>query len=359
QMSAWYVMSALGFYQPCPGNDKLTIRFPLFKKVNLTINDTNKISFIKNIDVNIKDTIFCFKNGRKKVGSITCTFESDFNSLFSVQENEFVIANIPPSNSLIRAVCGGTGNSKRILNLKAPLIISNHNKPFIDSTLITLKTFNDEIEDDPDNPFNLFYSLNDNVFVRYVKPFYITNNSNIKALVNFDDKIKSNLSTAHFYKRPHNYSIQLNCKYNKQYTADGDDGIIDGQYGDKDWRKGGWQGYQAQDFEAVIDMKEVKQFAEISANFLQDTRSWILFPTKVEFYTSDDNINFKLAETIDNTISPQDYNVQTKKLKVKTQKEFSTARYIKIKAFNYGKLPEWHAGKGDDAFIFIDEIEIK
>lgn len=36
-----------------------------------------------------------------------------------------------------------------------------------------------------------------------------------------------------------------------------------------------------------------------------------------------------------------------------------SARYIKIKAYNYGKLPEWHAGKGDDAFIFIDEIEIK
>jgi hypothetical protein len=84
-----------------------------------------------------------------------------------------------------------------------------------------------------------------------------------------------------------------------------------------------------------------------------------LFPTKVEFYTSTDNINFKLAETIENTISPQDYNVQTQKLKIKTLKEFSTVRYVKIKAYNYGKLPEWHAGKGDDAFIFIDEIEIK
>jgi hypothetical protein len=166
-------------------------------------------------------------------------------------------------------------------------------------------------------------------------------------------------STAHFYRRPHNYSIQLNCKYNKQYTADGDDGIIDGQYGDIDWKKGGWQGYQSQDFEAVIDMKEKKQFAEISANFLQDTRSWILFPKKVEFYISDDNIHFTLAETIENKISPQDYTVQTQQLKVTTQKGNNTARYIKVKAFKYGKLPEWHAGKGDDAFIFIDEIEIK
>jgi outer membrane protein OmpA-like peptidoglycan-associated protein len=34
------------------------------------------------------------------------------------------------------------------------------------------------------------------------------------------------------------------------------------------------------------------------------------------------------------------------------------ARYVKVIAYNYGKLPEWHQGAGGDAFIFIDEIEI-
>ena len=35
------------------------------------------------------------------------------------------------------------------------------------------------------------------------------------------------------------------------------------------------------------------------------------------------------------------------------------ARYVKIIAKNFGKLPEWHQGFGGDAFIFIDEIMIK
>jgi hypothetical protein len=35
------------------------------------------------------------------------------------------------------------------------------------------------------------------------------------------------------------------------------------------------------------------------------------------------------------------------------------ARYIKIAAKNFGKLPEWHLGAGGDAYIFIDEIEVK
>jgi len=256
-------------------------------------------------------------------------------------------------------LCNGYGYN--VLE-SAPLIIGEINKPFTDSLKISIKNVSEFYEDS--NYSIKLYQIDNGNFAKYKSPFYIKKSSKITSYNVYGDEVAiisdtSNLSTAHFYKRPHNYTIQLNCKYNRQYTADGDDGIIDGQYGEINWRKGGWQGYQAQDFEAIIDLKEMKQFAEISANFLQDTRAWILFPTKVEFYTSDDSINFKLAETIENTISPKDYNIQTQKLKVKTTKEFSTARYIKVKAYNCGKLPEWHAGKGDDAFIFIDEIDIK
>jgi len=35
-----------------------------------------------------------------------------------------------------------------------------------------------------------------------------------------------------------------------------------------------------------------------------------------------------------------------------------TARYLRIKAVQYGKLPAWHLGAGGDSHIFIDEIEI-
>jgi hypothetical protein len=34
------------------------------------------------------------------------------------------------------------------------------------------------------------------------------------------------------------------------------------------------------------------------------------------------------------------------------------ARYIRIRAHNYGKIPAWHAGDGGDSWIFVDEIII-
>jgi hypothetical protein len=35
------------------------------------------------------------------------------------------------------------------------------------------------------------------------------------------------------------------------------------------------------------------------------------------------------------------------------------AKYIKIRAINYGKLPKWHLSAGEDAFIFVDEVGVE
>jgi hypothetical protein len=35
------------------------------------------------------------------------------------------------------------------------------------------------------------------------------------------------------------------------------------------------------------------------------------------------------------------------------------ARYVKVKARNFGPIPEWHPGAGYPSFIFIDEITIQ
>ena len=71
-----------------------------------------------------------------------------------------------------------------------------------------------------------------------------------------------------------------------------------------------------------------------------------------------DNLNFALAATVLNTVEPNDNQNQVKEFASKESKKI-TARYIKVKATNFGKLPAWHQGAGGDAFIFIDEITIK
>jgi hypothetical protein len=81
-------------------------------------------------------------------------------------------------------------------------------------------------------------------------------------------------------------------------------------------------------------------------------------PTKVEYYVSSDNVNFSLIGTIENKIDPKQDENQIVNFEYKSNKEVK-AKYVKVKAYNYGKLPNWHQGFGGDAFIFIDEITIK
>ncbi len=42
QMSAWFVLSAMGFYQVCPGQLQYTIGTPLFDKVTINLENGNK-----------------------------------------------------------------------------------------------------------------------------------------------------------------------------------------------------------------------------------------------------------------------------------------------------------------------------
>jgi hypothetical protein len=67
--------------------------------------------------------------------------------------------------------------------------------------------------------------------------------------------------------------------------------------------------------------------------------------------------DYILLNTVENSIDPKDENVQIK--------DFATdvlpteARYVKVKAYFFGKLPKWHQGAGGDSYIFIDEISVK
>ena len=81
-------------------------------------------------------------------------------------------------------------------------------------------------------------------------------------------------------------------------------------------------------------------------------------PTKVDYYVSNDNINYTLIKTIENTIEPKEYENKILDFTFTSEKPV-TAKYVKVIAHNFGKLPEWHQGFGGDAFIFIDEITIK
>jgi hypothetical protein len=193
-------------------------------------------------------------------------------------------------------------------------------------------------------------------FILYKKPFVIKNTTSVKAYAERNGE-KSTIGEAIFNKRPNHWDIQVSSTFTPQYHNGGFSSLIDGIHGTENWRKGDWQGYQGQDFVAVIDMKSQLPIHEIATTFLQDSRSWILMPKKVEYSVSSDNKNFVIVGVVDNTVAPDKTESVIKNFKADILP--TTARYVKVKAYNYGTLPEWHVGAGGQSYIFVDEISIK
>ena len=48
QMSAWYIMSAMGFYSVCPGSNEFALTTPLFEKVTLPLNNGKVLTITAN-----------------------------------------------------------------------------------------------------------------------------------------------------------------------------------------------------------------------------------------------------------------------------------------------------------------------
>ncbi|CAM4290992.1 GH92 family glycosyl hydrolase [Flavobacterium terrigena] len=311
QMSAWYVLSSIGLYQVTPGQDFWqTTDKPYFSKVNVKL-ENGKSHFVS---LPNERTGLLNQEGKETIT------EKSFDKIIPVPT------------------------------------IQTESKSFKDKMKVEIHS---------QNPSDVIYyttndataKLDDRIFIKYTKPFTIDVTTNVFAYTENNGQ-KSNTISGTFYKKPNDYTIKIKSKYDPQYHAGGPDGLLDGIFGDKNWRKGDWQGYQSQDFEAVIDRKEILPITSISANFLQHTRSWIMIPKSVEFYVSNDNINFTLVETLTHSIDPKNYEDEIIH-DFSTSKKITSARYIKVIAKNYGKLPEWHQGAGGDAYIFIDEITVK
>lgn len=311
QMSAWYVLSTLGIYNVTPGQPYWTTTTPYFERATL------------NLEGGIKSVI---TKGTKYEDMRSLGFPNLYSS--NISDASGILIPVPV--------------------IKAP------SKSFAGSMDVAFEG--------ADSSDNIYYRVNDihdsylPPYQLYKSPVKITQSNAVVSFYAERAMQHSDTINAQFFKKPNNYTIAITSKYDKQYSAGGADGLLDGIHGSTNWRKGDWQGYQGQDFEAVIDLQKIQHVQSVTASFLQDTRAWIVLPTRVEFFTSANGITFTPAGTVTHTVDPHDYEVQLKELSTNLN---TKARYIKVKAYNFGTLPQWHQGAGGEAYIFIDEITVK
>ena len=337
QMSAWYVLSAMGFYQVTPATTFYNLGTPLFEKINIHTENGNNFLIHSN---GISDTKFY-------TDAVSSGGQLEYNYIMKGGTYNFGLFDKP---SFIHAVQWSTPG---IIDEKIEVnpVIEGGKMSFQNSRLVKITSIQDA---------KIFYTTDgtdpSEKSLLYKKPLTVNSSEIIKAIA-YNPLGKSFITTAVYKKMEHDWGVKLNTDYEQMYDGGGALGLIDGIHGDTRWQKGNWQGYQKNDVDVTIDMKKISTVLSVSATFLQDTRAWIIMPKEVIIEVSDDGKNFNPISKQENILPIEDLNVRVKTLTVNFPP--IRTRYVRLKAIQYGKLPSWHEGAGGDSHIFIDEIEVK
>jgi predicted alpha-1,2-mannosidase len=356
QMSAWYVFSAAGFYPVTPGSTIYAIGTPLFPEVR--INLEHEISFtIKAPNVSPRNIYIQSATLNGKPYSKSYIAHSKL-----MVGGELVFQMGPHPNEQWGTGRGDEPVARLSTFTPAPPIMP---VPVIKSAGQTFKTDLTIDMQSIEEPATILYTTDGSNPTpssrKFKKPLTIDRTTTIKAVAVHGDRM-SQVATAKFQKIPHDWKLTLRSGYSRQYTGGGDFALIDGIRGTTNWTSGAWQGYWGKDLVAVVDLGKPQTISKLGAGFLQEAGSWIWMPRTVSFEVSLDGQNYVPVLTIPNDVpdgSDPAVNVGT------LAKEFSKniarqqARYVRMTAVNFGKIPAWHPGHGGDAWIFADEIIIE
>ncbi len=346
QMSAWYVLSASGFYEVTPNSAVYTIGTPLFKEVKYHLengktftikapNVSDKNIYVKSVKLNGKKyDKFLFQHPDIEKGGVL----------------EFEMSAVPVKTAFTKYFI--SKDEAKLNKFVAVPLIKGGGRVFDKEQIVSLQTITPKAA--------IYYTTDgstpDANSNRYTKPFPIAKTTKIKAVAVNARGDESSMAEAQFYKKAHDWTVKIFSKYNRQYTGGGDEGLIDGIRGTTNFASGEWQGYQPEDLVAVIDLQRETEIRRVGGGFLQVAQSWIWMPTHIEFEVSSDNVNFRKVADIKTDVPVDDMEPKTRDYVQNIQSV--KARYVRVKAYNLGKIPAWHPGAGSDAFIFVDEIFI-
>ena len=344
QMSAWYVLSALGFYPVTPGTTDYIIGTPLFPSATIHL-ENGKTFLIKAANVN-KDNFYIQSSTLNNTA-----YKRSYLSYFDIAKGGqlgFVMGAKSSAFGSTDLPSTSINDDKIVLSP----VIDGGKMSFKKSATFTISSAQKDV--------NFYYTLDGasptEKSNHYTAAFTIDSTYTVKAVAINTKGERSYVTTASFMKAPNNWMIQIITPFEPQYSAGADDALIDGYRGAVNWRKGSWQGYQT-DVEVIIDLNATETVSKVSTEFLQDTRAWIVIPKKVIIETSMDGKDYQQIYAGEKYLPIEDLNVQIKNIDATFPAV--KARYVKLKAIQYGKLPAWHEGVGGNTHIFVDEISVQ
>jgi hypothetical protein len=174
------------------------------------------------------------------------------------------------------------------------------------------------------------------------------------------DGLTQHRSIAATTKKPNAWTATLvQGVPNPQYRP-GDASLVDGVFGDVDWRKGEWTGVQGED--VVINLEHPKAITarriEVEVSLLKDIKSWIALPKSVELSLVFSNGTVETRQLYFEEALSEQPSAVVRKTASCTAPKRAKLQSVRVKLVNPGVLPSWHPGAGGETFVFVDELTV-
>lgn len=345
QMSAWYIMSAGGFYPVSPGSPVYAFGTPLFPEMRYKL-ENGKTFTIRAKNVSPKNS---YVLNAKLNGALYKKAFITHDQIMSGGVLEFMMIDQPVATAFTQFPVSS------LVSKTAAVPVIYGERTFGEKTQVTLSTASGDAK--------LYYRIDregenayPDTFRAYDGPFLITENSKVTAMARKLDGTRSLDTEAVFKRRPNDWTVKVFSGYSNQYTGGGENAIVDGIRGTVNFASGEWQGVQGKSYEAVIDLKRETEIKELGASFLQVAGPWIWMPSNIKFEISNNGSDWTQAADIKTDVPLTEMKPTIKEFRQTISPV--KARYVRVRAYNIGKIPSWHLGAGGDPWIFVDEIFI-
>jgi hypothetical protein len=210
---------------------------------------------------------------------------------------------------------------------------------------------------------SIHYTLNNQTPTKkspvYHQPIPIKQSfTTLQAMVFGDGFLPSEIVKATFIKDGFTIKSVQQTPANEKYRGNGSNTLIDNAGGLTALNGNTWLGYQTDSVQVDMVLESKHPLSSILINCLQDQGSWIFLPQQIQVYCFNDHTKlYELAAEKINTETAEIKGAGCVPILLPIVKKTSSQK-IKIILKGIHSLPEWHVGKGQLGWLFIDEIKV-
>ncbi len=130
--------------------------------------------------------------------------------------------------------------------------------------------------------------------------------------------------------------------------------LADAQKGDLNQGSGKWIGYRGYPMQAILYFDTLRTISSVTVSSLINIDGYVMPPQQMEVWAGNDLAHLRLLRKLNpeqpGKVVPaylKGYDLNFGPVKEK---------YVKVVVVPVAKLPQWHRGKGDKGWIFVDEV---